>query len=277
MSKKIILTQEQEEEIVRLREKEHYTVSQIAEAVGLGKTTVIRKLMAIMGEDGYKRTSSKLVYDRYFFHQIDTKEKAYWLGFVTADGYVNEQRKFLQIHLQWSDKEHLEKLLKAIQAEKRIQVKQELHSITGNKIATICLNGKEIVEGLVKQGVRQGKSTRENPPENLPEEFYPDYIRGLWDGDGCINKRKIDISISFKMCAWLQDVLIKKCNITKTNICFHCNTYRLMITKNRLNVLEYLYYPCLSKDIVLDRKYKNAKILLLENRKLISRSELKTA
>ena len=33
-------------------------------------------------------------YNRHIFDNIDSEEKAYWLGFIVADGYLN-----LNIHL----------------------------------------------------------------------------------------------------------------------------------------------------------------------------------
>ena len=264
MPAKIELTEEQLKEMVRLRTKERMNYSQIARIMGVSQQTVKRRLTDKLGVDD---VPLKYQYDRYFFHNIDTKEKAYWLGFITADGYVNEDRNLLQIHLQWPDREHLEKFKRALQAESRIQVKQEIHSITGNPIATLVLNGKEVVEGLVKQGVRQVKSGIELPPENIPEEFIPDYIRGLWDGNGHIDYKKIDLRSSYKMCSWVQDILVQKCGVSKTVIGFDSNIYRLFCCKNRINVLKYLYYPCVNKNICLNRKYKQAKVLMLRDLK----------
>lgn len=238
--------------------------SQIARVMGVSQQTVKRRLTDIPGVDN---VPLKYQYDRYFFHNIDTKEKAYWLGFVTADGYVNEDRNFLQIHLQWTDREHLEKFKRVLQAEKRIKIKQETHSITGKPIATLVLNGKEIVEGLVMQGVRQAKSGEEQPPQNVPEEFIPDYIRGLWDGDGHIDRKALDLRSSFKMCSWVQEWLFQKCNISKCKICFDSNIYRLYICRGRIDALKTMYYPCVDKNICLDRKYKQAKVLMLRDLK----------
>src|SRR6202012_252825 len=55
--------------------------------------------------------------DDYFFDVIDTEAKAYWLGFITADGCVRAgvisngwQRHGLSVKLKASDSGHLEKL-----------------------------------------------------------------------------------------------------------------------------------------------------------------------
>ena len=50
-------------------------------------------------------------YNRHIFDTIDTKEKAYWLGFIVADGYLNDSKHMLRIKLGDIDKKHLEKFI----------------------------------------------------------------------------------------------------------------------------------------------------------------------
>lgn len=52
----------------------------------------------------------KYILNQNFFDDIDTEEKAYWLGFLYADGYNNEKRKEVKIRLAIKDEEHLLKL-----------------------------------------------------------------------------------------------------------------------------------------------------------------------
>lgn len=55
------------------------------------------------------KTQKKYFYDETFFEKIDTEEKAYWLGFLYADGCVqeNKKRKRCILELAEKDKEHL--------------------------------------------------------------------------------------------------------------------------------------------------------------------------
>ena len=43
------------------------------------------------------------------FENIDTEEKAYWLGFLYADGYVNANEDKIELCLAEKDFHHLEK------------------------------------------------------------------------------------------------------------------------------------------------------------------------
>ena len=53
-------------------------------------------------------------YNRHIFDNIDNEEKAYWLGFIVADGYLNLDKHMLRIKLGNKDKRHLIKFIKFI-------------------------------------------------------------------------------------------------------------------------------------------------------------------
>ena len=59
---------------------------------------------------------SKYEYNKDYFSKIDTSDKAYWLGFLYADGCINRfyrgeklKSMTLELGLCYRDKEHLEK------------------------------------------------------------------------------------------------------------------------------------------------------------------------
>lgn len=51
-------------------------------------------------------------FDESIFDSIDTEEKAYWLGFIFADGYISSRDNTFELSLKGSDVEHLEKFHK---------------------------------------------------------------------------------------------------------------------------------------------------------------------
>ena len=53
-------------------------------------------------------------YNRNIFNKIDSEEKAYWLGFIVADGYLNINKHMLRIKLGNRDRSHLIKFIKFI-------------------------------------------------------------------------------------------------------------------------------------------------------------------
>ena len=267
MPAKINFSEEEIKQIIEERTIYKRPYYKIAELYHVTEKVIVRIIKEKLGEDNRQKIKINHNFDRFYFYDIDSADKAYWLGFITADGYVNEKKNFLKIKLQYVDKEHLSKFLKAIKADETIKVKTEYHSVTGKPASYITLNGIDFINGLIKQGVRQAKSSKEVPCENVPDKFIPDYIRGLIDGDGHICKRKMDLRGSYIMCKWVQDWLIKNCNVGVTKISYDSNIYRVYFIKNRINVLRKLYYVGLNKNICLDRKYKEAMILMLENLK----------
>ena len=57
---------------------------------------------------------NRLKFDNTVFDKIDTEEKAYWLGFIVADGYLNINKHMLRIKLGNRDRSHLIKFIKFV-------------------------------------------------------------------------------------------------------------------------------------------------------------------
>ena len=205
------------------------------------------------------RGNRKHFYNEDIFKKINTAEKAYWIGFITADGYINEDRNFMRIKLQEKDKDHLYKFMKFIGGDEGM-IKYEFHNITGDKQWYIEVSGKTFIKSLVELGIRQKKSSNEQWCNKIPEKYIKDYIRGIIDGDGHISleNKRFDICNSESLLIQLQNFLIKEYNTSKTKIYDHCNTKRLFVTVNATDILFDLYYK---KCVSLDRKYKTVKIL----------------
>ena len=59
--------------------------------------------------------------NEHFFDTIDTQEKAYWLGFLFADGNVSNISNTVSISLKGDDIAHLEKFKIFINASNNIR------------------------------------------------------------------------------------------------------------------------------------------------------------
>lgn len=149
----------------------------------------------------------KYYYNKDFFQRIDTEEKAYWLGFLYADGcinriYKNEKLKAmdLEIGLCREDENHLQKFIKSI--ESNIEIKQK-NIKNDNKIydvsrITVCCT--KMCKDLCEKGCTPQKSLSLEFPNTdiVPLNLTKHFVRGYFDGDGCvsINKNNI-IQINF--------------------------------------------------------------------------------
>jgi len=123
-----------------------------------------------------------------FFDSIDTPEKAYWLGFIAADGGVNGleegQYPVLALNLADRDREHLETFQRAIGREAPIRAATSSY---GTGVARLLIVSRPFVEALMRHGVRPKKSMTIEPWDG-PPELMRHYWRGVFDGDGSISK-----------------------------------------------------------------------------------------
>lgn len=126
--------------------------------------------------------NKKHSWDNSYFKQIDSHEKAYWLGFIYADGNVktreNNKGGLFQIALAKKDRYHVEKLKECLKST---------HPICKDRGGIrFILPQKEIFEDLNRLGVHPRKSlTLEFPTvEQVPKEFINSFILGYFDGDG---------------------------------------------------------------------------------------------
>lgn len=129
------------------------------------------------------------------FEKIDTEAKAYWLGFLYADGYVSF-RGVISLSLQEQDKNHLEKFKSFVNAND-INLKYKKSS----KSYSIDLCSVKMSDDLINLGCKQKKSfTLEFPTEEqVPKHLIHHFMRGYFDGDGCIYISKNKYGVCFSV------------------------------------------------------------------------------
>ena len=82
--------------------KQRHTLYEITDILGVCRSTVTRRMKRL----GVSTFDYKL--DITVFDSIDTEEKAYWLGFMFADGYVSKNNA-MSLTLKESDRSHIER------------------------------------------------------------------------------------------------------------------------------------------------------------------------
>ena len=168
-----------------------------------------------------------------FFHNIDTEEKAYWLGFIYADGYIlcnkiNGQYR-LGIELAKKDGQHLEKLANIF--GKEVKYRSRNSSFGPHDQVDLIINNKTIYTSLVNLGITTSKtlSNGDDVLINIQEHLYRHFIRGIFDGDGSIFERN-DNSFQFSITAgsWeflssVQLIMMEQIGLNETQLCKHIN------------------------------------------------------
>lgn len=125
-----------------------------------------------------------------YFDKIDTQEKAYWLGFLWADGSISKTAKRasgpnrLRITQKWSEKAHLEKFRDALSSDYEID-RAKSRSPYGDPPAQLDINCRPLCESLKRLGYGT-KDVRIHIPK-IPKNLMRHFIRGYFDGDGCLS------------------------------------------------------------------------------------------
>lgn len=205
-----------------------------------------------------KTSPWKKKYNINFFDEY-TKESCYWAGFIAADGNIKKNRNSVNIHLQLSDLSHLEKFAQVINFEGNIEK-------TDNS-CRITIDGEWYVKKLEENfGIIPQKTFIITFPTKMPKIFMADYLRGYFDGDGCVSNTGDYLQISFtsgstaflNQCIdFFYDLGVKirksKNNLTEKPIIQH-NIVINYSCNNALKILDFLYQNS-TEETRLTRKY----------------------
>lgn len=134
--------------------------------------------------------------NKNYFQKIDSSDKAYWLGFLFADGCVEYIKtgeriygKRLNIELARKDRDHLEKFLKSIDSNHPIiDFSRETYGKL-REYSKIRVSCTKMVQDLENLGCVKSKTFHLKYPK-IEEKFNLDFIRGYFDGDGSWTKRQ---------------------------------------------------------------------------------------
>lgn len=225
------------------------------------KRETLYRWLKILGKEKTEGAGQLYHYDRTRFKEIKTEEDAYWLGFITADGCIIENR-WLAISLANRDRQHLVKFCKymGLNDEETNQIIKDGFGGAydrNNPINNVKICSLDIIKNLEDKGITPRKSGKEKPYICKTKELELAYIRGLIDGDGFIGSTMYRFGIvgSYEICQYVQNFITNNIkDISHNTIREHGVIYKLEVN-GRLQaqtVLKALYY---NANIYLDRKY----------------------
>lgn len=121
-----------------------------------------------------------------YFENIDCERKAYWLGFLTADGCVmdvghnKKGSKIIQLALQLGDKAILHEFSNDIGTN--LQVKEYSYSYKDS--AVVIVKSNKMANDLSKYGIVPRKTFEISTIPDIDADLVRHFIRGYFDGDG---------------------------------------------------------------------------------------------
>lgn len=126
-----------------------------------------------------------------FFDNIDSEEKAYFLGLLFTDGNVQSdktEKRSPQIRIQLKISDI--KILQDFRTILNIQSKITYDKRKNKECAVLSFRNKHIADSLSKYGVVPNKTYLTKHLPDIPEQFKIHFLRGLLDGDGSIYQEK---------------------------------------------------------------------------------------
>jgi intein-encoded DNA endonuclease-like protein len=177
--------------------KELNSIIEVAKFFNVSYETI----RVILRKNGLVSNKKKPVYSNTliadYFKDIDSEDKAYFLGFIKADGYVDKVRNRFALRINEKDVEILERLCDALnlpqtRLNKIIKNKDSIHH-SPNRLdcMELAITHREFVSYILDV-----KS--ESIIDKVPEHLHFHFIRGYFDGDGCISYREVK-SLKFTM------------------------------------------------------------------------------
>ena len=194
---------------------------------------------------------------------------AYLLGFTFADGYVTLNKNFgLYLGFVSTDLQIIEEIRKVLSSDhkigKRVSMKREWKDQYRLQIGSRIL-----CKSLESYGIFQNKSLTMRLRKDIPEIFLGDFLRGYFDGDGCIYFKK---HIAKDRCsprwvfqckfisgsrAFLEDIhLVLSKHVLGGFIVKKTAGFELCFSHNDSRILYALMYKNLKNNLFLARKYE---------------------
>ena len=157
-------------------------------------------IRTVLKHNNVKIRSGRLGRNSSYFENIDTRDKAYWLGIMYSDGCVYQRPDgSYAVTLEMIDKEHVEKFRDALNAEHKVSTVHHKHFNNAQLSYVLCIYDNKMAADLIALGCVPKKSLNLSALPNIPREFMYDFIRGFVDGDGCICYNQSSDSYVFKL------------------------------------------------------------------------------
>ena len=197
-----------------------------------------------------------------------TPEMAYVLGYWYADGsmYISERGSYLNVTS--TDKDTVYKIKSLLRSEHFIR---EEHSDWSNRKPRFVLRigNKTLYRSLLTLGLFPNKSLTVKFPD-VPQRFLSDFVRGYFDGDGCVNLyrtkgktqplilRKLSVIFTSGSSKFLEGLLLnlrKHLKLKQTRVYDSHRSFQLRFaTKDSIEMFRFMYYS--DNNLKLDRKWE---------------------
>lgn len=263
MGRRIELSQEQIDTIIY-----NYVILKkglipTGKAVGVSQKVVER----VLKENGIQKRTYVEAKDTLRVYSVDddyfkkqNHNMGYILGFLAADGSIAKKENKISLLLKTEDEEILEKIRQEVQSTRQIKRYEGKYGT----VSSFIVYSSSWKKDLSCYSIVPEKTFKLLAPEHLSKEYWLDYIRGFFDGDGSISEANGTIqfkigSASKPILDWIRNFLANEYGICNKGL----NYQKLDSEKDFWNLLYYgenvrKLYQLLYKNpesLKMDRKY----------------------
>lgn len=205
---------------------------ELAKEFGVTKSTVMKVAtkLGLHTNAGHRRwgrtrEENNSSYDLHYFDQW-SPNMAYVLGFLFADGSINKALHGFGATVKTPDESILLFLQKELKAEKGIYRTPSGYCYPCGEVnksgsTSLGISSSYLAKKLVSLGMKPRKTYNDDPPPEVPDEMFPHFLRGLFDGDGSASSFEsgkkghgvisccVNICGSVKLMTWVRDNLVR--------------------------------------------------------------------
>ena len=227
------------------------------------KITTPDTIRYVIKKEGISRNRGyRNIVNHNYFEDIDSPQKAYFLGFLLTDGSVVERegrrQKRISFSLKFEDKYMIEMFKKEVECDNKISTYQKGR----RNECGLAFSSDKMAEDLSKFGIVPNKSLIISKLPRINKEFLPDLIRGVFDGNGTVyilsksGKLRFGFYGTYKLCDDIVKILNETIGLPLNKITTQKDANVSFITFGReqdiINFYNYIYY---SEDVIcLNRK-----------------------
>jgi len=269
-------TKDEDEKLTRVYNL--HSIKEIAKIFNRSTTSIYTRASSLnLSHQNYNRLfmsdkSRKYTLNERFFDNIDTEEKAYFLGLLYADGYNKEKKGVIEISLHKRDKDILELFKVCLETNRPLYEYKDDRKGRKTIKTVLSFNSLHMSKALVNLGCMQAKTKKIKFPFFIRRDLIRHFIRGYFDGDGSVfigkgktvHKKKtyhrliptVSFASNERFIIELRATILLMANIYYSNITKDNRTniyYASFYNDNALELLEWLYR---GSKIALKRKSK---------------------
>ena len=247
---------------------ERKTLKEISFMYGVCVNTIKKILKTYFLEDyivASKRNYKNLDLRHNFFENIDTEEKAYILGFLLADGniYEDEHSKRIRFCIAYQDVNILYAFKKILRLDSEVRVRKRENRGNSQPEALLCWSSSKQYDDLNKYGITNNKTySAKLPLKYIDKKVIHHFIRGFFDGDGCISNIKggrqaVSFVGTYELISELKFYLCSELGLFDCKIFGRTKKYTVyqVLWSSKSDIKKLFDYMYKDATIYLERKY----------------------